>query len=269
MNITSRRRLRRLPRIILGLTLFLYLAGCSKDTAPAPASLSTIPPTPNPTPTVSLTAAELNTAHELVASTLIAAQRDTFGRVVAEKSAFQVTGSGSVVDVQSEGIAPLLLGCNGEITASDGSQIPYSMAVVVEFGAFEIANLSAALFSRVANAGTLEMRFVASGHDKYGHPEEEQFFKASVIRAQSSKMDWNWFKNAVLSATFDPTAFNEFNIFFGDPLTAQNMHEVLGILRESAEHDIETDRQLYPSDRALFAVTTKTKNLVNCTVPAQ
>jgi hypothetical protein len=190
--------------------------------------------------------------------------------VVLEQSTFQVTARGSVAIVQLEGISPLLLGCNGQITASDGSQISYTMAVVVEFGAYEIANLSPTLFSRVVKADALELHFVASGHDKFGRPQNEQFFKAVVTRKQDSQMDWGWFKNAILSATFDPTAFSEFNIYFGDPLAAQNMHNVIGVLRESAEHEIETYRRLYPSqERELFSTSTQGQNLANCTVPTQ
>jgi hypothetical protein len=195
-------------------------------------------------------------------------QRDTFGEIVLKQSSFQVTANGSVAVVQLEGIAPLLLGCNGEIGASDGTQVPYTMAVVVEFGAYEMANLSPSLFSRVTAAKALELRFVASIPDKYGHPEERQFFKSVITQNQASKMDWDWFKGAVLRGTFDPSAFNEFNIFFGNPPASQDMGEILRVLRESSEHASEAYGLPDPKGEALAAAT-KMANWSNCALSGQ
>ena len=109
-----------------------------------------------------MTTSDLYAVRQPVGPSLLASQRDTFGQIVSKQSTFHVSVNGSVAVVQLEGISPLLLACNGEFSASDGTQVPYSMAVVVQFGAYELANLSPSLFSRVSLAETLELRFIAS-----------------------------------------------------------------------------------------------------------
>ena len=220
------------------------------------------------TPKASITTNDIDAVRQLVEPTLIASQRDTFGEIVLKQSSFQVTANGSVVVIQLEGVSPLLLACSGQLSASDGTQVPYRMAVVVQFGAYEMANLSPTLFSRLTSADALELRFVASVPDKYGHPIETQFFKSVITRDQASKMDWDWFKGAVLRGTFDPSAFNEFNIFFGNPPAAQDMGEVLRVLRESSEHASEAYGLPDPKGEALAAAT-KMANWSNCALSGQ
>lgn len=265
----------RLSRVLLGMTLSLCLVACSKNTSPASSASSPIPtsasaPTTSlsATPSPSLTNSALDAVRQLVGPSLLASQRDTFGQIVLKESTFDVRANGSVAVVQLEGISPLLLACNGEISGSDGTQVPYSMAVVVQFGAYEIANLSPSLFSRVPLAEAFALRFTASIPDKYGHPEEREFFKSMITRAEASKMDWDWFRGAVLRGTFDPSAFNEFNIFFGNPPTAQDMGEVLRVLRESSEHATEAYGLPDPKGEALAAAT-KMANWSNCALSGQ
>jgi hypothetical protein len=245
MNIAPWRRVRHSWWVLAVLTLSLCLADCTKNTEPLSPDSGAIEPSSSdlgPTADTPLTASDVDTVRQLVEPSLIASQQDTFGRTVLEQSTFQVTVDGSTAVVRLEGIPQILISCNGEISSSDGSQMPYSMAAVVEFGAYEIANLSPSLFSRVTAVKALQLSFVANISNKYGHPEERQFLKSVITRDQASKMDWDWFKGAVLRGTFDPSAFDEFDIFFGDPQTAQDMGVVLRILRDSSDQASEALR---------------------------
>jgi hypothetical protein len=230
----------------------VWFIACSKGTVPtstSSGSTSSASAFASPKATPFLTTSDVNAIRELVAPAQIASQRDTFGEIAFKKpSGFEVSARGSVAVVQMEGISPFLVDCDGEITTTDGGTVPYSLTVTAEFGAYQMANLSPSVFSRVAAVDALELRLATHVHDKYGQPEEWEFFKSIVTRAQASKMDWKWFKTAVLRSTFDPSAFDQFDLFFGNPPTAQDKGLLLRALQEDSEHaseayDSEVDRE--------------------------
>jgi hypothetical protein len=217
----------------------MVLAACSKKEGSSYRPSATMPTTAvtsaRPTPhAVSLTPEEVERLYALVAPSVAASQRDVFGKEVIKQTGFDVDAKGAVVVVELLGISQLLLKCDGTITTTDGGRVPYAMTVVVEFGAFEIANLASRVFSHFSDADALELHFVARVRDKYGQLEEWTFFSSVITRQQAAKMNWDWFRGVVLRGAFDPTAFKEFAIYFGEPPTSQDMGLILEAISENS-----------------------------------
>jgi MFS family permease len=226
---------------------FWVFAACSKEEGPPPRNATTsagaagaLTPVSSPTPAaISLTREEVEKVRALVGPSLMASQREVFGKEVVGKTTFDVDAKGPVAVVQLKSISNLLLNWNGTLTTTDGGRVPYVMTAIVQFGAFEIANLSSRVLSDLADADALELQIVTVVPDKYGNSGEWKFFSSVITRDQAAKMNWDWFRSVVLQGDFDPTALKEFAIYFGEPPTAQDMGLVLKALRESWEQGAE------------------------------
>ena len=188
-------------------------------------------------PRPALSKEDINVIGSLVKPSESVTQRDVFGTDVSEPNdnCFEVSADQSTAIVQLDCASQYLFRCHDTIANAYGA-IPHGWAVTVQFGAYEIANLSPQLFASVPSAQKIELRLVAFGADKYGHPDQQQlFFQAIISREQETRMDWQWFRSAIPSATFDPEAFERFSIMFGDPLSRQDTRGVLAVMRGSAE----------------------------------
>lgn len=248
--------------------LFIVLWGFHTQRAPQNSILvDKSDEVPTSTPTPNLNSTEMSTVHQLAGSTLLASQRDTFGRIVIEglDLAFGVKARGTVAVIELIGIPYVLLACNGELD-SDNGPVPNQMAVTVEFGAYEIANLAPELFAQVTRADAMELHFITNPPDKYGNPRSYEFFKAIVTREQASKMNWTWFRSAVLYGTFDPSAFDEFAFFGGIPPIRQNISDVLFAIRQSSDNASAAFGLPDPKGKAL-ALATQMANWTNCAIP--
>ncbi|MGH8014230.1 MAG: hypothetical protein ACREQ4_17200, partial [Candidatus Binataceae bacterium] len=155
------------------------------------------------------------------------------------------------------------LNCGGAVNNTDGTSVPNAMIATVQFGAFAIANLAPGVFQQLPAVTALRLNFFTMTPDKFGQPQRHEFFRSEITREQSAKMDWTWFKNAVYTGTFDPTAFQEFDLYFGRTPTKQDVAEIVATIMQQAQ-SAEENYGLPDSNGLALIISTQMANKMNC-----